>query len=110
MSLKKIWVNRKAILEGIMNNVFKREEIEAVAAARLEICKACPFIDLEGDKCMVPGTQPCCSKCGCSLGLKTRSLSSPCGDEENPRWGAVLEEHEEWDLYQKIGYDPSKGE
>lgn len=61
----------------------------------MAICKICPYIDNNGTKCYVPGTQPCCSKCGCSLSLKLRSLASGCGDEENPKWNAILTEEEE---------------
>ena len=32
----------------------------------------------EGTNCAAPGTQPCCSDCGCSLAFKLRSLSSSC--------------------------------
>ena len=85
-----------------MNNIFKKEHVEEIAEERLAICKTCPFIDLKGSKCAVSGTQPCCSKCGCSLKLKTRSLSSGCGDEENPRWNAVLSEDEEDKLNENL--------
>lgn len=94
MSLIKIWKARNEILEGVKNKIFKKEHVEEIAAERMEICKGCPFIDLEGSKCEVRGTQPCCGKCGCSLSLKTRSLASNCGDEENPRWDAVLDDME----------------
>ena len=50
---------------------------------------SCPELDIEGGNCYIPGTAPCCSKCGCELATKLRSLSSGCGDEENPRWHAV---------------------
>ena len=26
----------------------------------------------------IPGTQPCCGECGCSLDFKTRALSTEC--------------------------------
>lgn len=59
---------------------------------------------MQGDGCMIPGTQPCCNKdlggCGCSLAFKTRSLSSDC-----PKlfWHAVIEQHEEDKLNEKLG-------
>ena len=103
----KIWQNRRQILEGVKNNIFKSEHVEEIAAARRAICFSCPHIDLEGESCLVSGTQPCCSKCGCSLKLKLRSLSSSCGDEQNPRWEALLEDEEEQVIKNKIGYtDP----
>ena len=53
---------------------------------------------------MVPGTQPCCNQnlggCGCSLGMKTRSLSSDC---PKGYWKAELSEDEENQLNQKLG-------
>ena len=93
--IKQIWSNRKQIREGIANKLFKKEHVEEVAANREAICKACPSFDPEGSKCLVPGTQPCCGECGCSLELKLRSLSSACGDEENPKWHALLTQDEE---------------
>jgi hypothetical protein len=101
-TLKTIWKNRKQILEGVRNKLFKKEHVEEIAAARLEICEACPHIDLEGGSCLISGTQPCCGKCGCSLELKLRSLSSPCGDEEVPRWHALLTPEEEDALLKDI--------
>lgn len=100
--LKKIWENRNQILEGIKNNVFKNDDVEAIAAEREAICTACPHIDNTGSSCLVPGTQPCCGKCGCSLKLKLRSLSSACGDEENPRWDSFLTWEEEEELKDQI--------
>jgi len=77
-NLIKIWKSRGQIAEGVMNNIFKKEHVEDIAFYRKEICNSCEFIDTIGAKCAVPGTQPCCSECGCSLKLKTRSLSSNC--------------------------------
>lgn len=92
MSLLKIWKNKGKILEGIKNNIFKSEHVEEIAKERMNICRSCPNIDLSGNSCLVPGTQPCCSMCGCSLSLKTRSLSSSC---DNKFWTEVLSEEEE---------------
>lgn len=93
--LNQLWNNREAIIEGIANTVFKSEHIEQIAAERMAICKACPHI---GNNCIAPGTHPCCDKCGCSLAFKTRALSASCGDEENPRWDALLSQEEEDNL------------
>jgi len=90
--IQTIWKNKLHILKGVWNNIFKKQYIERISAERLEICAYCPDIDLDGTKCMMPGTQPCCGKCGCSLALKTRDLSSGCGDIENPRWNPVKTE------------------
>ena len=40
----------------------------------------------------MPGTQPCCGECGCSLALKTRSLSSECAEGH---WTSVLTDEED---------------
>jgi hypothetical protein len=88
----KIWKEKNKILEGIRNNIFKKADVEHVAAERMEVCLTCPHIDNEGSKCMILGTKPCCGLCGCSLSLKTRSLSSYCDDK---RWDAVLSEEEQ---------------
>ena len=95
-SLGKIFKNRKQILEGIKNRVFKNEHVEAVAKERWEQhCVRCEFLDREGSKCAVKGTQPCCGDCGCSLGLKIRSLSSSC---PQGKWDALLTDEEEGEL------------
>lgn len=94
--------NASKILEGIRNKTFKKEHVEAEAAIRFEICKKCSFLDLKGDKCMVPGTQPCCESCGCSLGLKTRSLSSEC---PQGKWRALLTDKEEQMLNDSLKED-----
>lgn len=78
----KIWKHKGQILEGITNSIFKKEDVEAVAEYRMFVCKNCELYDESGEGCMVPGTSPCCNEkkggCGCSLGFKTRSLSSEC--------------------------------
>jgi hypothetical protein len=83
-------------MEGIKNNMFTKDHVEAVYEARLEICKECPHFDPEGksEKAFVPGAQSC-GACGCSLKLKLRSLSSECGAVdlgEEPRWHALTDE------------------
>jgi hypothetical protein len=90
--LSDIWKNRKQIMEGIKNSVIRDEFVEEIASYRMDICTSCIHKDIEGKECMVPGTQPCCGQCGCSLSFKTRSLSSDCPDG---RWYAVVSEEEE---------------
>lgn len=90
-TLLEIWKKKGGILEGIKNSVFKTEHVEEVAAARNAICQSCDLIDRSGDKCVMPGTQPCCGVCGCSLQFLQRSLSSRC---EEGKWEAVLSEEE----------------
>lgn len=105
MSLIKIWKEKGKILEGLKNRMFKQEHIEEIANERRAICEKCPHIDKKGTECLVKGTQPCCGKCGCSLALKLRSLSSGCGDEQNPRWDAVLDNLEEEMLEDSLKVD-----
>lgn len=103
-NILRIWKNKGQIIEGITNSVFKREDVEAIAHQRMQICNKCELLDVQGDGCMVAGTGPCCDErkggCGCSLSFKTRSLSSAC-----PKgfWEAELDEHEEQQLNQKLG-------
>lgn len=98
-SLLEVWKHRGQILEGIKNSVFKNEHVEEIALKRDEICQACPMIDREGSKCVMPGTQPCCGVCGCSLQFLQRSLSSKC---EMDKWSAVLSEEEADKLYEHL--------
>jgi len=91
-TLLEIWKHKGQILEGIKNSVFKKEHVEEVAAARNVICQSCDLIDRTGDECVMPGTQPCCSVCGCSLQFLQRSLSSKC---EAGKWDAILSDDEE---------------
>lgn len=92
MLLIKLWKNKGKILEGLLNRLFPNAYVERIYTDRYIICMDCPELDLKGDKCYIPGTAPCCGKCGCELATKLRSLSSGCGDEENPRWHAVENE------------------
>lgn len=98
-SLIRIWKNKGKILEGIKNSIFKQEHIEEIAKLRNYICEVCPHLDTKGDKCAIPGTQNCCSLCGCSLKLKLRSLSSACDDG---RWNAELTPQEEDQLNEQL--------
>lgn len=106
--IKEIWEHRKQILEGVGNSVFKKAKIEEIAFDRMSICEQCPLVDKEGSKCMISGTAPCCSVCGCKLAFKTRSLSSECPHPDGPKWEAVLEQDEEDKLYKDINYNPDQ--
>ena len=87
-----IFKNADKIAEGISNTVFRKEHVEAVATDRFQICIQCSLFNASGDKCVAPGTQPCCGDCGCSLAFKVRSLSSEC-----PKgfWDALVTEEDE---------------
>lgn len=104
-TIKKIWLNKDKIYEGIKNRIFKQEHIEEIARERLRACDSCPHVDKDGSKCEVPGTKPCCGLCGCSLSLKTRSLSSQCADDNNIRWEAILTEEQEDQLNNQLNTD-----
>lgn len=70
-----------AIAQGWKNVLMpkkgKKELIEAIAHRRLEICRRCPFNSKNGN---YKGFRPDehCTKCGCTLAAKTRSLGSEC--------------------------------
>ena len=98
--IKNVLHHRKQILEGITNSIFKKEHVEEIAEARLKICGTCEFLDKEGTKCFVPGTQPCCGVCGCKLAWKTRALSEGCDEH---KWEAILTPEEEVEIRKTLG-------
>ena len=91
MIINELWKNKKAIIEGIVNNTFKKEHVEIIYNQRVLICKQCPKRDDFGSTCLIKGTHPCCSECGCSLKLKLRSLSSACPIGS---WDALMTEED----------------
>lgn len=103
-NLIRIWKTKNQILEGVANSIFKKEDVEQIAEQRIKICIACSLYDEKGTGCMVPGTAPCCNQdlggCGCSLSLKTRSLSSACPQD---KWQAEITQDEEDKLNEKLG-------
>jgi hypothetical protein len=108
MSLKeniiKIWKAKGQIIEGVKNSIFRSADVEEIAQQRMQICEACQLYTTDDKGCMVSGTTPCCDQrqggCGCSLGFKTRSLSSEC---PLGKWVAELTQEEEDQLNQKLG-------
>jgi hypothetical protein len=98
----RIWKEKGKILEGIQNRIFKKADVEHIAAERMATCETCPYINRNGKRCVVPGTQPCCGLCGCSLSLKIRSLASACDDG---RWSAVLSPEEQEAMDQHLDSD-----
>jgi len=90
--ISKIWKQRNKIMEGIKNALVRDKYVETIHDKRMKICNACEFM---GDKCMVPGTGPCCNDCGCSLSFATRSLSYDC---PKGKWKAVLSQEQEDEL------------
>jgi len=79
-------------MEGLKNTIIRDQFVEEIAAERMAKCNICVKRDDEGKSCVMPGTQPCCNLCGCSLSFKTRSLSSSCPDL---RWKALISEEDE---------------
>lgn len=111
MSLKKniiqIWKSKGQIIEGLTNSIFKKEDVEEISLYRLELCQECDLYTNDDSGCMVSLTSPCCNAlkggCGCSLALKTRSLSSECPHPKSAKWKAELSVEEEDKLNQKLG-------
>lgn len=96
--IKIILSNFSSIMEGIINSIIANDDVEYISAERNDICKLCEHLDVEGKDCLVSGSQPCCSMCGCSLYFKTRSLSSEC---PAGKWKALMTEEEEEKLNSK---------
>ncbi len=84
--------NIPQILEGIKNKVFSKDDVEEIASMRWSICDTCQYVDHVGTYCAVPGSQPCCSDCGCILSLKIRSLSASC---PKGKWAAFMDKETE---------------
>ncbi len=90
-----VWKSKKQILEGIKNSIFTNDTVEEISKERLSECNKCENIDLEGKSCVVPGTAPCCSLCGCCLHLATRSLSYVC---KAGKWPTLVSEKDNVDI------------
>lgn len=104
----KAWKNKGQILEGIVNKVFKNDDIEEIAAERLAICQSnlCGYYDPDGssERAVMKGS-PSCAGCGCALSLKTRCLSCVChlhDEQQHPLWTAVLSQAEETLLRERL--------
>lgn len=104
--LLEVFKNRNHILEGIKNNIFKKDHVEAVYNERLNICKSCHNYDTVGVGCSIPGTAPCCNVkidgCGCSLSIKLRALHTDC---PLGKWKAVVTEEESIKIQNQIKDD-----
>mgnify|MGYP000011420040 FL=1 len=90
--IKTIWENKWLILEGVIGYYFTKKKHKKIADYRMKICARCPLYDTVGTKCLVPGTQPCCGSCGCSLDYKLYSMSSECPEGH---WKAIMSEEDE---------------
>ena len=91
--------NIPEVYEGVKNSMFKRDYVEQIADHRWKVCKGCEHLDVAGKDCAAPGTQPCCSDCGCSLAFKTRSLASSCPKN---KWKDLMTAEEEEILFNQM--------
>ena len=103
IKIKKAIIKNKSYLGNLEKTTYngynKTILIEAEAKIRWDVCKQCELLDIKGSECAVPGTQPCCGDCGCSLSIKMRSLASSCPKD---KWPAYLTEDEELDLLKQL--------
>lgn len=88
------------LLEGTINSIFIKEQVEAVAKERIEICKVCEHYSPNIPNLKATRTDKFCVDCGCNMYLKTRALSAfcPLGSEtshfplEKSRWSSVADD------------------
>lgn len=92
---KKFLKHRKEILNGIKNNIIPTKSVKFIAKYRMNICKQCEHYSKNENDCIVKGTEPCCKICGCSLDLKTYSLSSFCPVN---KWLNIIDEETDINL------------
>ena len=97
--------NISQVYEGVKNKIFKGDYVEQIADHRWQICRDCEHLDLKGNECAAPGTQPCCADCGCSLAFKTRSLASSCPKN---KWKELMTEAEEKALFEQLVENENK--
>lgn len=97
--------NISQVYEGVKNKIFKREYVEQIADHRWQVCKECEHLDLKGNQCAAPGTQPCCADCGCSLAFKTRSLASAC---PKGKWKELMSDQDEKALFEQLVENENK--
>lgn len=81
----------KQIVEGWTNVVFKKDDVETLAAKRLEICEACEWHSKNNNTAKIKRPDDHCTKCGCPLMSKTRCVSCACPIE---KWQAEKEEND----------------
>lgn len=84
------------IFEGWKNHIsppsYLEQQITQVSAERMEICKACPLSSMNNPDANPFRFDDHCTKCGCPLVTKTKSLSSSCPIE---KWVSVITPEEE---------------
>lgn len=107
-SLLRAWKSKNQILEGIVNKIFKNDDIEQIAEERLAICETnlCGYYDADGssERAVMKG-KPSCAGCGCALELKVRCMSCHChlkDEQQHPLWEAILSPAEETLLRERL--------
>jgi hypothetical protein len=107
-NLIRIWKSKGQILEGVVNKIFKQDDIEEISKERMAACATnlCGYYDADGssEQAVVKG-KPACSGCGCSLELKTRCLSCHCylkDVNQHPLWEAVVSPVEETIIRERL--------
>jgi len=78
------------IVSGWKNVIFPSKEIEELARVRARICSDCPFADLHfkfkkfspKEKALKDIKGLGCTKCGCPLSSKVRSVMSSCPEKK----------------------------
>lgn len=95
-------INFKHIIEGIVNTVQAKEEVEIIAKERYEICSSCKFnsSNAKDYKSILPFEH--CTLCKCNLEFKTHSLHAQCPIS---KWLAVTNKQENDIIQQKIKSD-----
>lgn len=81
-------VKSKEIFEGWKNLVFKKEHVERIAKARLNICNTCEWHSKHHNKPHRPDEH--CVHCGCTIAAKVRSMKSEC---PIAKWPAIQDEN-----------------
>lgn len=102
--LKKAFLNREQILEGLKNSLITKTHIEEISKERKAICNTCSVKntnELGFDICDSSKNEGGVSGCGCLLRLKTRALSSSC---PLGKWVAVMDAEAENELENNIDY------
>lgn len=87
----------KAVLEGVGNYIYRKEDIEELSKERFNICKTCPlytsrhtngmFSSYCDSKKQVTEGDKTISGCGCQLELKTRVPNDHCPLD---KWNKVI--------------------
>ena len=92
-----MWEKFKEIVEGWRNDLIPPEHlkslIENVSEERLAICRACPFdsINAKANGYNSIRIDEHCTKCGCPLSKKTKSLKSEC-PLDPPKWEKITDQ------------------